>query len=187
MFFLCRKIEVVRPHRSGNMSVLQVNLWDLIQAGDLEQDVRLRDGDRIVVPLATTLPEDFLRIATSNFAPEAIIVQVVGEVPRGGNVTLPVNATLNQAILAAGGLDNPRIQSSSVDLVRLNQDGTVLRETYTVDLSAAPNEANNPVLRANDVVLVQRNTLARSSDFLRVLTAPVVGILGLLNLFGISP
>jgi polysaccharide export outer membrane protein len=182
-----RKIEVVRPQRSGNMSVLQVNLWDLIQAGDLEQDIRLRDGDRILVPVATALPEDFLRIATSNFAPEAIIVQVVGEVPRGGNVTLPVNATLNQAILAAGGLDNPRIQSSSVDLVRLNQDGTVLRETYTVDLSAAPNDANNPVLRSNDVVLVPRNDLARSSDFLRVLTAPVVGVLGLLNLFGISP
>lgn len=180
-----RRIELVRPHRSGEVTVFDVNLWDLIQAGDLDQDVRLRDGDRIVVPVATTVPEDFLRIATSNFSPDNMPVQIVGEVPRGGNVTLPVNATLNQAILAAGGLDNPRIESSSVELIRLNQDGTVLRETYAVDLAAAPNDENNPILRANDVVLVRRNTLARSSDFLRVLTAPVVGILGLFNLLGL--
>lgn len=180
-----RSIELVRPHRSGEVMVFDVNLWDLIQAGDLDQDVRLRDGDRIVVPVATTIPEDVLRIATSNFSPDNMPVQIVGEVPRGGNVMLPVNATLNQAILAAGGLDNPRLQSSSVDLIRLNQDGTVLRETYAVDLSAAPNDENNPILRSNDVVLVRRNTLARSSDFLRVLTAPVVGILGLFNLLGL--
>jgi polysaccharide export outer membrane protein len=180
-----RRIELIRPNRSGEATVFEANLWDLIQSGDLDQDIRLRDGDRIIVPVATSPPEEALRVATSNFSPDSIEVQVVGEVPLGGTISLPVNASLNQAILAAGGLDNPRVQSSSVELVRLNLDGTVLRETYPVDLASEPNDENNPILRANDVVVVRRNTLARSSDFLSVLTAPFIGILTLLNILGL--
>lgn len=180
-----RRIELIRPNRSGEATVFEANLWDLIQSGDLDQDIRLRDGDRIIVPVATSPPEESLRVATSNFSPDSIEVQVVGEVPLGGTISLPVNASLNQAILAAGGLDNPRVQSSSVELVRLNLDGTVLRETYPVDLASEPNDENNPILRANDVVVVRRNTLARSSDFLSVLTAPFIGILTLLNILGL--
>lgn len=179
-----RRIQVIRPTPTGEPAILEANLWDLIQAGNLEQDIRLRDGDRVIVSMATTPPEESLRIATSNFSPDNIVVQVAGEVPRGGNVELPVNASLNQAILAAGGLDNPRARSSSVELVRLNRDGTVLRQTYDVDLSAPPNEQTNPILRADDVVIVRRNTLARTTDWLNVLAAPFVGVSTFLRLFG---
>lgn len=179
-----RRVQVIRPTPSGEPMVLEANLWALIQTGALEQDIRLRDGDRVLVSVAVTPPEESLRIATSNFSPDSIQVQVVGEVPRGGNLELPVNASLNQAILAAGGLDNPRAQSSSVEIVRLNRDGTVLRQTYPVDLAASPNEANNPILRADDVVIVRRNTLARTTDWLNVLAAPFVGVSTFLRLFG---
>lgn len=179
-----RRIQVIRPTPTGEPMVLEANLWDLIQSGDLEQDIRLRDGDRVIVSMATAPPEESLRIATSNFSPDNIVVQVAGEVPRGGNIELPVNASLNQAILAAGGLDNPRAQSSSVELVRLNRDGTVLRQTYDVDLSAPPNDQNNPILRADDVVIVRRNTIARTTDWLNVLVAPFLGVSTFLNLFG---
>lgn len=179
-----RNVELIRPNRNGEATIFEANLWDLIQAGDLDQDIRLRDGDRIIVPVATSPPEESLRVATSNFSPDNIEVQVVGEVPEGGLISLPVNASLNQAILAAGGLDNPRAQSSSVELIRLNLDGTVLRKTYPVDLASAPNEETNPILRSNDVVVVRRNTLARSSDLLGVITAPFVGVLTLFNLLG---
>ncbi len=179
-----RRIQVIRPSPSGEPTVLESNLWDLVQSGDLEQDILLRDGDRVIISAATVPPEESLRIATSNFSPDNILVQVTGEVPRGGNVELPVNASLNQAILAAGGLDNPRAQSSSVELVRLNRDGTVLRQTYDVDLSAPPNDQSNPILRADDVVIVRRNTLARTTDWLNVLAAPFVGVATFLRLFG---
>ena len=179
-----RRIEVIRPHRSGQTTVFEANLWDLIQSGDLDQDIRLRDGDRVIVSAAATLPEESIRMATSNFSPDNIVVQVAGEVPRGGNLELPVNASLNQAILAAGGLDNPRVQSSSVELVRLNRDGTVLRQSYDVDFSAAPNDESNPILRANDVVIVRRNTIARTTDWLNVILAPFVGVATFLRLFG---
>lgn len=180
-----RRVQVVRPTPTGEPMVLEANLWDLIQSGDIEQDLQLRDGDRVIVSAAAIPPGESLRIATSNFSPDSIMVQVAGEVPRGGNLELPVNASLNQAILAAGGLDSARVQSSSVELVRLNRDGTVLRRTYNVDLSSPPNDDNNPILRADDVVIVRRNTIARTTDWLNVLLAPFVGVATFLRLFGL--
>jgi polysaccharide export outer membrane protein len=180
-----RRVQVIRPTPTGEPMVLESNLWDLIQSGDLGQDIRLRDGDRVIVSMATTSPEESLRIATSNFSPDNILVQVAGEVPRGGNIELPVNASLNQAILAAGGLDNPRARSSAVELVRLNRDGTVLRQTYAVDLAAPPNEETNPILRADDVVIVRRNVISRTTDWLNVLVAPFVGLSTFFRLFGL--
>jgi len=179
-----RRVQVIRPTLTGEPTVLEANLWDLIQAGDLDQDIRLRDGDRVIVSVATAPPEELIRIATANFSPDKIMVQVVGEVSQGGSIELPVNASLNQAILAAGGLDNPRVQSSSVELVRLNRDGTVLRQTYDVDLSAPPNDQNNPILISDDVVIVRRTTIARTTDWLNVLLAPFVGVSTFIRLFG---
>ncbi len=180
-----RRVQVIRPTPTGEPMVLESNLWDLIQSGDLGQDIRLRDGDRVIVSMATTSPEESLRIATSNFSPDNILVQVAGEVPRGGEIELPVNASLNQAILAAGGLDNPRARSYAVELVRLNRDGTVLRQTYAVDLAAPPNEETNPILRADDVVIVRRNVISRTTDWLNVLVAPFVGLSTFFRLFGL--
>lgn len=180
-----RRIQVVRPGRFGRSTVMEANLWDLIQLGDLAQDIRLRDGDQVIVAAAVVSPEESLRIATANFSPDNISVQVAGEVPRGGSLELPVNASLNQAILAAGGLDNPRLRSSAVELVRLNRDGTVLRRTYEIDLSAHPNDETNPILRADDVIIVGRNTLAQTTDWLNVLSAPFFGISAFLRLFGL--
>jgi polysaccharide export outer membrane protein len=179
-----RRVQIIRPTPIGEPMVLEANLWDLIQSGDLDQDIRLRDGDRVMVSAATAPPEELLRVATANFSPDNIVVQVVGEVAQSGSIELPVNASLNQAILAAGGLDNPRVQSSSVELVRLNRDGTVLKQTYDVDFSAPPNDQNNPILRSDDVIIVRRTTIARTTDWLNVLAAPFIGVSTFIRLFG---
>ena len=111
-------------------------------------------------------------------------VQVVGEVVRPGDVTLPANATLNQAILAAGGFSNSRANSSTVQLVRLNPDGTVDQRTLDVDLAAPVNDTTNPILRPNDVVMVDRNTLATAGDTLGVVLNPLTALTAILRIFG---
>jgi polysaccharide export outer membrane protein len=114
---------------------------DLIRTGDISQDVRLRDGDTVVIPQAVAiLPEESVAISSANFFSSGNTVQVVGEVASPGGVMLPANATLNQAILAAGGFERSRAQSSTVKLVRLNPDGSVDQRTVNVDLSAAAND-----------------------------------------------
>lgn len=181
-----RDIEVIRPQRSGQNLVLRANLWDLIQRGDLDQDLQLRDGDRVIVPIVTNPPEsDSVQVARANFSPESMNVQVVGEVVRGGNVEVPANASLNQAILAAGGFKDPRAKTSSVELVRLNPNGTVERRTLQVSLADSPNEATNPILRPDDVVMVARNNVAVTSDFLTLLLSPVTSVTTILRLLGL--
>ncbi len=181
-----RDIEVIRPQRSGQNLVLRANLWDLIQRGDLDQDLRLRDGDRVIVPIVTNPPEsDSVQVARANFSPESMNVQVVGEVVRGGNVEVPANASLNQAILAAGGFKDPRAKTSSVDLVRLNPNGTVERRTLQVSLADSPNEQTNPILRPDDVVMVARNNVAVTSDFLGLLLSPITSVTTILRILGL--
>jgi polysaccharide biosynthesis/export protein len=179
-----RAVQVRRPQRQGD-AVLTSNLWDLIRTGDISQDVRLRDGDTIVVPQVTTLvPEEAVAIASANFSPAEMAVQVVGEVANPGSVALPANATLNQAILAAGGFDTSRAQNTTVQLVRLNPNGSVDQRTIPVDLAAAVNDTTNPLLRPNDVVMVARNRTAAVGDTLGLILRPLTALTAVFRLFG---
>ncbi|MBD2230071.1 SLBB domain-containing protein [Phormidium tenue] len=179
-----KDIQVRRPQRQGE-AILTTSLWELIRTGDISQDVRLRDGDTIVIPQAIAiLPEESVAISSANFSPAEIPVQVVGEVASPGGVTLPANATLNQAILAAGGFESSRAQSSTVKLVRLNPDGSVDQRTVDVDLSAAANDTTNPILRPNDVVIVDRNIAAATGDTLGLFLRPFTSLTTVLRLLG---
>lgn len=179
-----KDIQVRRPQRQGD-AILTASLWDLIRTGDISQDVRLRDGDTIVIPQAVAIsPEESVTISSANFSPAEMSVQVVGEVASPGGVTLPANATLNQAILAAGGFESSRAQSSRVQLVRLNPDGSVDQRTVDVDLAASANDSTNPILRPNDVVIVDRNTAAAAGDTLGLFLRPFTTLTTVLRFLG---
>jgi polysaccharide biosynthesis/export protein len=110
---------------------------------------------------------------------------VVGEVEQAGVVELPPNTPLSQAILAAGGF-NTRARKGSAELVRLNEDGTVNRTELAVDFAEGIDEANNPLLRNNDVVIVNRSGLANVTDTLGTIVSPLGGIFSIfrfLNIF----
>ncbi|MEM9215066.1 MAG: polysaccharide biosynthesis/export family protein [Cyanobacteria bacterium P01_F01_bin.150] len=179
-----RAIEVYRPQQVGDDVVFPVDFWALLQDGSLEQDVVLRDGDRIIVPTSTTINNaELTELATANISPTTIQVNVVGEVDAPGIVELSPNASMNQAILAAGGLAYPRAKTSKVDFIRLNPDGTVVNRRIPFELEDALNEETNPSLRHNDIIVVGRNSRTRISDFLGSLTAPLNPILSIGALF----
>ncbi|MBE9033270.1 SLBB domain-containing protein [filamentous cyanobacterium LEGE 11480] len=181
-----RQVTVRRPLRNNLVQVTQVDLWSLIRTGNVSQDLTLRDGDVIVVPQAKTVdPAMAYRVGTASFSPRNVQVQVVGEVKRPGAVEISTNSSLNQAILAAGGFEDDRAKESQVEFVRLNPDGTVDKRTMAVNLASAPNEQTNPILRNNDVIVVQRTKgtkfLDRAKGIGQVFT-PFTGILSLFRL-----
>mgnify|MGYP002776999960 CR=1 FL=1 len=178
-----RRIEVRRVTQAGVEQKISVNFWQLLVSGDRSQDVVLQQGDTIFVPTAANIdPAEAALLADASFSPATIPVNVVGEVTRPGITQVRPNTPLNQAILAAGGF-NARARKATVELLRLNPNGTVSRRTIEVDLDKATSEQNNPTLRPNDVIIVARSGLARTADNLGLILNPVGQGFSFLNFF----
>jgi polysaccharide biosynthesis/export protein len=183
-----RQIEVRRLTRSGKQQTIQVDLWALLQAGDIDKDIILQDGDTIVIPTAQAIdPKESESLAAASFSPAQIRVNVVGEVKQPGVVEVPPNTPLNQAVLAAGGFNDQRANKEEVELIRLNPNGSVSKRDVTIDFAQGIDEEGNPVLRNNDVVVVKRSGLAAATDTIGTVLAPVGAAFsgfGFLRLFG---
>ena len=181
-----RNLKLRRPTRAGSEQAIDINLWQLLQSGDANQDIIVQDGDTIVIPTATEInPAEATQLATTTLSPARIQVGVVGEVKRPGLTDVQPNSSLNQAILAAGGFNDARASSRAVDLIRLNPNGSVTKRIVKVDFSAGINEQTNPILRNNDVVVVNRSGIARTGDTTNTIAGPLGVIFNILRLFGI--
>ncbi|MEA5466098.1 SLBB domain-containing protein [Leptothoe sp. PORK10 BA2] len=168
-----RQVQIVRPTRAGGTQVIDVDLWKLLETGDIYQDIALQANDTIFVPLATALnPEEIPTVVGSSLSPNSIRVNVVGEVTEGGLRELPPDTALSQAILAAGGFNN-RAKKGEAELIRLNPDGSVTRSTLPVDFAQGISDENNPILQNNDVIIVNPSALARLSDSIGTVLGPV--------------
>jgi polysaccharide biosynthesis/export protein len=94
-----RRSKFATPGAYENISV---NLMKLIQEGDISQDIRMRDGDIVFIPVAAKPSlADFAAAADSSFAAsntEPLNIAVIGEVFRPGPYTVQAgNAIVGQA------------------------------------------------------------------------------------------
>lgn len=178
-----RKIQVRRLTRFGDEQVLDVDLWKLLQDGDLKQDIALQSRDTIIIPASTTINSEE-RIAQSNstLSPETIDVNIVGEVQRPGTVKIRPNTPLSSAVLAAGGFDNRRANTKSVDLIRVAPDGTVSQRRIELNFNGTIDEDTNPALKNDDVVVIRRSGLAQFGDNFGNAFAPFTGVSTILRL-----
>jgi polysaccharide biosynthesis/export protein len=111
--------------------MMPIDLSELANGRD-ELNIRLRPGDVIHVPRAGSF-------------------YVGGHVERPGSFLLKGKTTLQQAILAAGGVKNTA-DWSDIRLYRRATSGQV--EVTTVDLNAIEKGQPSPEIRRNDVVIV---------------------------------
>ncbi|NJM71919.1 MAG: polysaccharide export protein [Scytonema sp. RU_4_4] len=181
-----RNITIRRPTRTGGEQSIKVDLWKLLNSGDINQDVLLQDGDTIAFPRTTEVSRaEATQLATTTLSPSRIQVNVVGEVKVPGIKEVQPNSTLNQALLSAGGFNDGRASRGRVDLVRLNPDGSVTKRNVKIDFAAGINEQTNPILRNNDIVVVYRSGLAKTSDTISTIINPFSSVLGIFRaIFG---
>lgn len=179
-----RQVQVLRYTRDGSQQKIPVDLWSLLEKGDITADIFLQEGDTVIIPTATEISaKESETLASASFAPKTINVKVVGEVKKPGIIEVPPNTPLNQAILTAGDFDKRRANQSTVELIRLNPNGTVTKNSINIDFSQGINEKTNPILRNNDVVVVHRSGLASATDTLGTVLSPFTGLTGLFNGF----
>lgn len=183
-------LQQIQVHRQqpGAEEVININLWEMLETGDQSKDIVLHGGDTVFIPTATAMaPEEALQLGTASFAPDTVTVYVVGEVKSPGAVNVPPNTPLNQAILAAGGFDQQRADRDSVQLVRLNPNGTVAQRDVPIDFEQGINEESNPTLRNNDVIVVGQSALAQFGETTEMALGPfgriISSFLNVLRLF----
>lgn len=178
----------VRRQQPGSEEVIDINLWEMLETGDQSKDIVLHGGDTVYIPTAEAMaPEEALQLGTASFAPDSVTVYVVGEVKSPGAINVPQNTPFNQAILAAGGLDRQRANTDSVQLIRLNPNGTVSQRDIAVDFEEGVNDTSNPTLRNNDVIVVGRSNLANFGEATEMALGPfgriISSFLSVLRLF----
>ncbi|MGB8688557.1 MAG: polysaccharide biosynthesis/export family protein [Microcoleus sp.] len=177
-----RRVQIRRQIRGGTEQTILVNLWDLLQKGDATQDVLLQEGDSIIIPTAANVDlAEVSQVATSSFSPNAISINIVGEVIRPGALLVKPSTSLHQALLTAGSFNQLRAKKDKVELLRLNPNGTVSRRTIDVDFAQGLNPNNNPTLRNNDVILVARSGYTRVADNINTFLQPITGVAGVIS------
>ncbi|PSF35564.1 sugar ABC transporter substrate-binding protein [Aphanothece hegewaldii CCALA 016] len=185
-----RRITVNRYNRDGSLQALNIDLWNLLQTGNIEEDIILQEGDMINIPKVDEINvSEAEALASASFSAATIRVNVVGEVEKPGFVEIPPNTPLNQAIAAAGGFDHQRADARTVELLRLNGDGSVTRREIKIDLAQGITPENNPSLQNNDVIFVERNRLTAAGDTLSTFFSPigaaVGGFFSIFNIFSL--
>jgi polysaccharide biosynthesis/export protein len=180
-----RNISVKRITQSGATKEFNIDLWKLLREGDQKQDLILQDRDTVIVPTAKALsPEESRTLLTSTFTPNRIRVSVAGEVGAPGVLQVAPNTPLNTAILTAGGF-NQKANKKSVQLMRLNPDGTVTKRDIAVNFAQGIDEQKNPLLLNDDVVVVGKSNLGTITEGASTVFNPLGAIVGVFRaIFG---
>ena len=165
----------------GGKIKTDLNFVRLINEGDDSQNIRLYDGDVVIVNKSdVVLREQLLRASQTNLTPQYLEAFVSGRVKRPGPVVLPQGASLNQALIAAGGV---QLLRGKVEFVRFTREGEVDRRLFSYQANAASGTENNPILMSGDIINVQESIVSASAGLLNELTGPFVGVYSVYSLF----
>lgn len=146
-------------------STMSVNLWEVVQSGNLYADPEIQDGDEIIIPTAVSSNVDQQTLLSSTLAPEFVVVNVSGEVRRPGPVEVSPSADANAAIAAAGG-PTPDADTGSILLARMGEDGQLIREEFQFGNQSTP-------IRDGDIVYVKKSASSNTLDFFNAITTPI--------------
>jgi polysaccharide export outer membrane protein len=171
-----------RPLSSGGGKMrTSLNFLTLITEGNESQNIRLFDGDTVVVARSPVeLREQIIKAGQTNLSPDFVQVFVTGRVREPGSKVLPQGASLDQALASAGG---QKILRGRVEFVRFNRDGTTDKRKFFIGGENPAGSYKNPILMAGDVVRVNESPLSATVSVLNELTGPAVGIYSVYSLF----
>ena len=147
-----------------NRTEIKVNIWRVIQMGDLAADPPVIDGDEIVVPTAQISLPDQQRLLASTIAPNRITVQIAGEVNRPGSVQVAPTSGATAAVAAAGGLNGGA--NRKLTLLRLSPSGILERRSLSFGVDSEP-------LREGDVIVASKSTFSSVVDTIGKFVTPL--------------
>lgn len=187
-----RAIQVQRQLRRGGGTVeetVNVDLFTPLKEGSPLPDVRLEDGDVVVIPeLDPSQLDEYDRylVARSTLAQPIINVRFLNYAGgRAGIGTLNLNngSTFIDAVSLLG-VNPDTANLGDVALIRYDPE-TGRAVTVSLDAKSAiqGDITQNPPLEDSDVVVVGRNLIGRVSFALRTISQPFRDVFGFTNFF----
>ena len=164
-----------RPISSGGGRVrTTVDFFSLITEGNESQNIRIFDGDTVVVARSPIeLREQIIKAGQTNLSPDFVQVYVTGRVRDPGSKVLPQGASLDQALAAAGG---QKLLRGQVEFIRFNRDGSTNKRKFFLGGTNPAGSYKNPILMAGDVVRVNDSPFSAAVTVLDEITGPAVGV-----------
>jgi polysaccharide export outer membrane protein len=186
-----KSIQVRRTLRDSSGGVVDyieqnIDLFTALADGQELSDIRLSDGDVIIIPALTPAEAaqyDRGLIARSNLAQPSINIRVLSRPQSIGNVVLPNGSNFLDAITAI----SPEQATSNLREVALIRYVPETGEVERLELSARDalrgDPSQNPLLEHNDIIVIGRNLIGRITNALNTFTQPFRDVLGFLLFF----
>ncbi len=165
----------------GTVQTVTLDLWQLLNDGDVRQDLPLRDGDAIVIGETSAVNiAETNRLSASNLASsteQAITVAVVGEVFRpgayefDGSEQAKGRTTVTQVVQQAGGI-KPSADLRRIQVRRLTHSGA--EQLIDLDFWAllqSGDISQDLVLQQSDTVIIPLATETTPSEVAQLAAA----------------
>ena len=171
-------ITVIRNNsdsNGGGKIKTELNFLSLFLTGDQTQNIRLFDGDTIIVNKSIkSLKDQIIEVRNSNINPKMVNIFVSGKVPSGGYIAVPRGSGLVQAVELSGGKE---LVSGKVEFVRFMRDGEIDRRLISYKINAPLDSQENPILEDGDIIVIQDSFFGKSTEIMEKVLRPISPIL----------
>lgn len=180
-----RQVQVRRKLLDGSVISQNLDLYTALQNGNSQPNLRLQDGDAIVVPrreVGTDDNYDRNLVARSSLAIPQIKVRVLNYAAGGIIVqALPNGSTFVDAL---GGINLDAANLRNISLVRFDPErGRAVTQKLDAKKALSGDATQNIALQDNDVIVVGRNLITRITNLLGTITRPFFDVESFINFF----
>ena len=165
----------------GGRIATEINLLKALNFEDVNQNIRIYDGDTITIPKSKEpLLKQLKIINEANLQPKFINVFVGGRVENKGFLKINRSTTLVEALLLGGGA---KIIKGPVQFVRYENDGGVDHRKFRYSRSAKKGSYKNPYLQNGDYIVVGKSGFNLTTEVINEITSPFQGIASTIRVY----
>ncbi len=171
------QVEIIRDiplSKGGGKKKAVIDFRPFINDFDQSNDIRLFDGDRLNIARKrekdlSIIPKSII----SGLSPKFMEVDIFGRVDSPGKIKLPLESSLSDAIDISGPI---KPLSGKITIIRYEKNGTLLKKLVNYSYRAKKGSLRNPYLKKGDIISVRNSFIGKSSEILKEVTLPFVGI-----------
>ena len=181
-----RAVALRRQLPDGSLIEQEFNLLELLADGLPPSRIFLQEGDVVFVPRREVVNDptyNFALATLNNLGTPTIRVRLLSYAGSGGlqTLTLPTGSSFIDAL---NGLPLSEVTLRKVALVRFEaEQGKVVTQELDGRAAIMGDLSQNPQLRDNDVIVVDRNLITKITVFFNRFTQPFRDVLGFLLFF----